>query len=232
MLCMHFASTSCKPTSGYTKRLHSESWEKVRVLVSNVPSPSTEHVVMKRSSFAIRLGPFVKVAVVILLAALGSFGAEILPRISPAYAARIGEDRPELTFKGYMPELDGGVAWLNSAPLKTRSLRGKVVLINLWTYTCINSLRPMPYVKEWSQKYKDAGLVVIGVHTPEFSFEREQTNVATATREHNATYPVVMDNNYQIWRAFSNNYWPAFDLIDGKGQIRYEHFGEGDYGTM
>jgi len=140
-----------------------------------------------------------------------------------------GGPRPELKFKGYMPELNGDVAWLNSAPLSNRSLRGRVVLINFWTYTCINSLRALPYAKAWSAKYEDSGLVVIGVHTPEFSFEKIRANVEAATREQDVTYPVVMDNNYEIWRAFGNKYWPAFYLVDSKGQIRYEHFGEGDY---
>lgn len=164
--------------------------------------------------------------------ALDSPDGGFLPRIPEVQAAGVGDPRPNLTFEGYMPDLNGGVAWLNSTPLSTRSLRGRVMLINFWTYTCINSLRPLPYVKEWSAKYKDAGLVVIGVHTPEFSFEREQTNVETAAREHHVTYPVVMDNSYAIWRAFNNEYWPAFYLVDAKGQIRYHHFGEGDYGGM
>jgi len=106
------------------------------------------------------------------------------------------------------------------------------VLITFWTYTCINSLRTLPYVKEWSAKYKDSGLAVIGVHTPEFSFEREQPNVEAAMRAHDLLYPVVMDNNYEIWRAFSNDAWPAFYLVDAKGQIRYHHFGEGEYAEM
>ena len=158
--------------------------------------------------------------------------SRFLPRIPVVEAAGAQQLRPQLTFEGFMPELRGGVAWLNSAPLSTKLLRGRVVLINFWTYTCINSLRPLPYVKEWSRKYRDAGLVIIGVHTPEFSFEKEQPNVETATREHDVTHPVVMDNNYLIWRAFNNEYWPAFYLIDAKGQIRYHQFGEGDYGVM
>lgn len=153
----------------------------------------------------------------------------LLPRIPVVEAAGAEEPRPALTFEGFMPELKGGVAWLNSAPLSTKSLRGKVVLVNFWTYTCINSLRPLPYVKAWAAKYKESGFVVVGVHTPEFSFERQQPNVEVAAREHDVTYPVVMDNNYEIWRAFSNEYWPAFYLVDAKGQIRYHHFGEGDY---
>ena len=143
-----------------------------------------------------------------------------LPSIRVVEAAASEHSQSELTFEGFMPEIKGGVAWLNSTPLSTRSLRGRVVLINFWTYTCINSLRPLPYVKKWSAKYKDSGLVVIGVHTPEFSFEKQQPNVETAMREHDVTYPVVLDNNYQIWRAFTNDYWPAFYLIDQKGQMR------------
>jgi len=131
--------------------------------------------------------------------------------------------------EGRMPDLDRAVGWLNSAPLNSRGLRGKVVLVNFWTYSCINSLRPLPYVKDWAAKYKDAGLVVIGVHTPEFGFERERTNVETALRALNVTYPVAMDSNYAVWHAFNNEYWPAFYFVDGKGRIRYHHFGEGDY---
>jgi len=125
--------------------------------------------------------------------------------------------------------LDGAIGWLNSAPLNRKSLRGKVVLIDFWTYTCINSLRPLPYVKSWAAKYKDAGLVVIGVHTPEFSFEHEPANVENALRDLKVIYPVAIDSNYRIWQAFNNEFWPAQYLIDGKGRIRYHHFGEGDY---
>jgi thiol-disulfide isomerase/thioredoxin len=158
-------------------------------------------------------------------------GGSFLPSILVVQAAGAADSMPKLTFEGVMPELKGG-AWVNSAPLSTKSLRGKVVLINFWTYTCINSLRTLPYVKEWAAKYRDSGLVVVGVHTPEFSFEREQPNVEIALREHNVTYPVLMDNNYEIWHAFGNEYWPAFYLVDAKGEIRYHHFGEGDYREM
>lgn len=128
-----------------------------------------------------------------------------------------------------MPDWSGAVAWLNSPPLTDQSLRGKVVLVDFWTYSCINSLREMAYVQAWADKYKDAGLVVIGVHTPEFSFEKERANVEWALGEYKVTYPVPMDNNNAIWNAFSNNYWPADYFIDGKGVIRHHHFGEGDY---
>jgi thiol-disulfide isomerase/thioredoxin len=134
--------------------------------------------------------------------------------------------------EGRMPDLGGAVGWINSAPLNSKSLRGKVVLLDFWTYTCINSLRPLPYVKSWAAKYKDAGLVVIGVHTPEFSFEHERRNVENAVREFKITYPVAVDSNYGVWRAFENEYWPAQYLIDGKGRISYRHAGEGDYAAI
>jgi thiol-disulfide isomerase/thioredoxin len=111
-------------------------------------------------------------------------------------------------------------------------LRGKVVLVDFWTYTCINSLRPLPYVKAWAAKYKDAGLVVIGAHTPEFSFEHERVNVENAVRDLKVAYPVAIDSDYRIWQAFDNKYWPAQYLIDGKGRLRYHHFGEGEYGEI
>ena len=133
---------------------------------------------------------------------------------------------------GPLPDLGGAIGWLNSAPLNGKSLRGKVVLVDFWTYTCINSLRPLPYVKSWAAKYKDAGLVVIGVHTPEFSFEHEPVNVQNSLHDLNVTYPVAVDSNYKIWQAFNNQYWPAQYLIDGKGRIRYHHFGENDYGEI
>jgi len=131
-----------------------------------------------------------------------------------------------------MPELNGAVGWLNSGPLTAKSLRYKVVLVNFWTYTCINSLRPMPYVKSWAAKYKDAGLVVIGVHTPEFSFEHERPNIEWATRTFNISFPVAIDSDYGIWQAFHNEAWPAQYIVDGKGQIRYRHYGEGEYVEM
>lgn len=140
--------------------------------------------------------------------------------------------RPSLGDKGSFPDLSGAIAWLNSAPLSSDSLRGNVVLVDFWTYTCINSLRPLPYIKNWAAKYKDAGLVVIGVHTPEFSFEHERPNVQNAVRDLKVTYPVAIDSNYRIWQAFKNRYWPAQYLIDGKGRIRYQHFGEDDYGEI
>ena len=151
--------------------------------------------------------------------------------ILPSVLAARSDTRSMLVDDGPMPDFKGGVAWLNSATVTSQSLRGKVVLVNFWTYTCINSLRALPYVKGWSAKYQNSGLVVIGVHTPEFSFEKQQSNVEAALGELRVTYPVVMDNNYGIWQDFSNQYWPAFYIADAKGRIRYEHFGEGDYGV-
>ena len=131
-----------------------------------------------------------------------------------------------------IPDLGGAIGWLNSVPLSDKSLRGKIVLVDFWTYTCINSIRPLPYVRAWAEKYKDSGLVVIGVHTPEFSFEKERGNVEDMVRNFKVTYPVAIDSNYSIWQAFHNEYWPAQYLVDGKGRIRFQHFGEGDYAEI
>ncbi len=128
-----------------------------------------------------------------------------------------------------MPPLDGAVQWLNRGPLTRESLRGKVVLIDFWTYSCINCLRAIPYVQAWDRKYRDQGLVVIGVHTPEFAFERDVDNVAKATRDLALSYPVAVDSNRIIWTAFANSFWPAHYIIDRDGNIRYHHFGEGRY---
>ena len=134
-----------------------------------------------------------------------------------------------LPAEGPMPSLDGAIAWLNSPPLNAQSLRGKVVLIDFWTYSCINCLRELPYVKAWAQKYGPAGLVIIGVHTPEFAFERVAGNVQKAIKDLGVTYPVAVDSDYKIWGAFDNQYWPALYFIDGTGTIRHHHFGEGEY---
>jgi thiol-disulfide isomerase/thioredoxin len=121
------------------------------------------------------------------------------------------------------------VQWLNSPALTAESLRGKVVLVDFWTYSCINCLRSLPYVKAWAEKYRDQGLVVIGVHAPEFAFERDVDNVTQAMKRLGITYPVAIDNDYSIWRAFNNQYWPAHYFIDAKGNVRFHHFGEGEY---
>jgi thiol-disulfide isomerase/thioredoxin len=139
------------------------------------------------------------------------------------------ESHLSLADEGPMPDLTGAIAWLNSKPLNGNSLRGKVVLIDFWTYSCINCLRALPYVDGWAAKYKDAGLVVIGVHTPEFAFEKESANVEKAVRDLKISYPVAIDSDYKIWQAFHNQYWPAHYFIDGKGRIRHHQFGEGEY---
>jgi cytochrome c biogenesis protein CcdA/thiol-disulfide isomerase/thioredoxin len=135
----------------------------------------------------------------------------------------------DLPVEGTLPALDGAVEWLNSPPLTREALRGKVVLVDVWTYSCINCLRTLPYLKAWAQKYRDQGLVVIGVHAPEFAFERNVDNVKKAIKDLGIDYPVAIDNNYAIWRALNNQYWPAHYFVDAQGQIRYHHFGEGDY---
>jgi thiol-disulfide isomerase/thioredoxin len=131
--------------------------------------------------------------------------------------------------EGPMPDLHGAVAWLNSAPLSNKSLRGKVVLVNFWTYSCINSLRELPHIQAWAATYKDAGLVVLGVHAPEFGFEEDPANVKNAVSDLKVPFPVPVDSHHSIWSAFRNEYWPADYFIDAKGRIRYHHFGEGEY---
>jgi cytochrome c biogenesis protein CcdA/thiol-disulfide isomerase/thioredoxin len=134
-----------------------------------------------------------------------------------------------LPIEGELPPLTGAVEWLNTPPLTPEGLRGKVVLVDFWTYSCINCLRTLPYVRAWAAKYKDHGLVVIGVHTPEFAFEKNVDNVRRAVKDLGITYPVAVDNNYAIWGAFYNNYWPADYFVDAQGQIRAHEFGEGNY---
>ncbi len=128
-----------------------------------------------------------------------------------------------------LPSFNGATGWLNTAPLTSGGLRGKVVLVNFWTYTCINWLRQLPYVRAWGERYADAGLVVLGVHTPEFSFEHDVDNVRRAVEDRRIGYPVALDNEYAIWRAFGNHYWPALYFADREGRIRHHTFGEGEY---
>jgi cytochrome c biogenesis protein CcdA/thiol-disulfide isomerase/thioredoxin len=135
----------------------------------------------------------------------------------------------DLAVEGRIPSLSGAVEWLNSPPLTTAGLSGRVVLVDFWTYSCINCLRAIPYVRAWADKYKSHGLIVIGVHAPEFAFEKNIDNVRKAVADLKISYPVAVDNNYAIWRAFNNQYWPAHYFIDAKGQIRHHHFGEGGY---
>ena len=134
-----------------------------------------------------------------------------------------------LPVESRLPSLDGATGWLNSPPLTASGLRGKVVLVNFWTYTCINWLRQLPYVRAWAGRYSGHGLVVVGVHTPEFGFEHNPGNVRRAVQDMRVDYPVAIDNDYAVWSAFANHYWPALYFADPQGRIRHHHFGEGEY---
>lgn len=159
---------------------------------------------------------------------------DVLPAQPPAAgtamtSAAASTPGQPLPVEGTLPSLAGATGWLNSPPLDAQALRGKVVLVDFWTYSCINCLRAMPYVSEWAERYRDHGLVVIGVHAPEFAFERSLANVQRAVKDLKVTYPVAIDNDYAIWRGFNNKYWPAHYFIDAQGRIRAHHFGEGNY---
>jgi thiol-disulfide isomerase/thioredoxin len=134
-----------------------------------------------------------------------------------------------LPSEGRLPPFEGATGWINSEPLTPKGLRGRVVAVQFWTYTCINWLRTLPYVRAWAAKYQDQGLTVIGVHTPEFGFERNVDNVIAAARHMRVEYPVAIDSDYAVWRAFANQFWPALYIADEQGRIRYHHFGEGEY---
>jgi thiol-disulfide isomerase/thioredoxin len=135
----------------------------------------------------------------------------------------------QLPIEGKLPALGSVTEWLNSQPLMAAGLRGKVVLVQFWTYTCINWLRTLPYIRAWAEKYKGKGLVVIGVHTPEFAFENNVDNVSRSAKNYRVDYPIAIDNDYAIWRAFNNQYWPALYFVDAEGHIRHHQFGEGEY---
>ena len=157
-------------------------------------------------------------------------GATGFGTITSAYAQnRNTKAAAQLPAEGQMPSFGRATEWLNSKPLTPGDLRGKIVLINFWTYSCINWRRQLPYVRAWAEKYGDQGLFVIGVHSPEFSFEKNVANVRWATKEMRVDYPVVMDNELAIWRAFKNQYWPALYFVDARGRIRHHQFGEGEY---
>jgi thiol-disulfide isomerase/thioredoxin len=152
-----------------------------------------------------------------------------LPNANRLFRATMHPAAAQLPVEGSMPSLDGATEWLNSRPLTEADLRGNVVLVQFWTYTCINWLRTLAYVRAWAGKYKDDGLVVLGVHTPEFDFERDLDNVRRAAKDLRVDYPVAVDNDYAIWSAFANHYWPALYFVDAQGRIRHHRFGEGDY---
>ncbi|MGV8959709.1 MAG: cytochrome c biogenesis protein DipZ [Stenotrophomonas sp.] len=184
---------------------------------------------------AIALGLDTGLLTRVSLASTGPLEQKLLENLHPAPVARaaaapvVADNAMTLPDEGPMPSLAGATTWLNSPPLTAAGLRGRVVVVDFWTYSCINCLRALPYVRAWSDKYAKQGLVVIGVHAPEFAFEKDLGNVRNAVRELGIKYPVALDNDYAIWRAFNNQYWPAHYFIDAKGRIRYHHFGEGEY---
>ncbi len=150
--------------------------------------------------------------------------AEDMGIVGPMTSAAV-----HLPVEGDMPSLNGANEWLNSPPMTSAGLRGKVVLVNFWTYTCINWLRTFPYVRAWAEKYQNYGLVMVGVHTPEFTIERDVDNVRQALKDRRIDYPIAIDNDYAIWGAFNNHYWPALYFVDAQGHIRHHQWGEGDY---
>ena len=162
---------------------------------------------------------FIGAAAALGVAGLGVIGSAVRQMASAA-------DLPD---EGAIPPLSGATEWLNSPPLTLASLRGNVVLIDFWTYTCVNWLRTLRYVRAWAEKYRDQGLLVVGVHTPEFPFEKDVDNVRWAAKEMDVKYPIAVDSDYSIWRDFDNHYWPAVYLVDVNGRIRFHHFGEGAY---
>ncbi|WP_448628658.1 redoxin domain-containing protein [Geodermatophilus sp. URMC 64] len=147
----------------------------------------------------------------------------------PPVPAGLHTVSPRLPVEGELRSFSGATGWLNSPPLTVAALRGKVVLVNFWTHTCINWLRQLPYLRAWRERYSGQGLVIVGVHTPEFGFESNVDNVDRAVREMRTEYPVALDSNYAVWRAFGNHYWPALYFGDAEGRIRHHHFGEGEY---
>ena len=168
----------------------------------------------------------------VLLAAIlaGAIGAAIETSAEDKRVVQqLTPDAARSPIEGELSSLGSATEWLNSPPLSAASLRGKIVLIDFWTYTCINWLRSLPYVRAWAEKYRDQGLVVIGVHTPEFAFEKDIDNVRRAAQDMRLAYPIAIDNDYTIWRAFKNQYWPALYFVDAQGRQRHHQFGEGAY---
>ena len=151
------------------------------------------------------------------------------PGLIRSIVHRLAGDDVELPDEGRLGSFDRATGWLNSEPLTSEGLLGRVVLVDFWTYTCVNWLRTLPYVRAWADKYRDAGLTIVGVHTPEFGFERDLDNVVAQSRALGVEYPIAVDSDYGVWNDFANHYWPAVYLADAEGRIRYHHFGEGEY---
>lgn len=177
---------------------------------------------MKRTDFVKK--PFLAIVVVVFVAAAILYIESQKPKIS-----QIQPKNEEKSEYPRAPDFVGIERWINSEPLKIEQLRGNVVLVDFWTYTCINCIRTFPYLKEWDRKYREKGLVIVGVHTPEFEFEKKYENVLKAVNAHQLKYPVAQDNNYATWSVYQNRYWPHKFLIDSYGYIRYDHIGEGAY---
>jgi cytochrome c biogenesis protein CcdA/thiol-disulfide isomerase/thioredoxin len=210
------AAVALGADTGFLARLSlasTSSWEEALLAkFGATPSADTASVVMTPAEGAMMMG-----------------GGPNMMMMAPGDAAKGAAPAAGLPIEGQAPSLAGAVEWLNSPPLSVEGLKGKVVLVDFWTYSCINCLRALPYVRAWAEKYRDQGLVVIGVHAPEFAFEKDPANVKRAVADLGLTYPVAIDNDYAIWRAFNNHYWPAHYFIDAQGRIRHHHFGEGDY---
>jgi thiol-disulfide isomerase/thioredoxin len=151
------------------------------------------------------------------------------PGLLRSLVHRLAGDEVVLPVEGHLASFDGATGWLNSEPLTPQGLRGRVVMVDFWTYTCVNWLRTLPYLKAWDAKYRDQGLTIVGVHTPEFGFERDLDNIVAQSGTFGVDYPIAIDSDYGVWRAFNNHFWPAVYVADGQGRIRFHHFGEGEY---
>lgn len=162
-------------------------------------------------------------------AAMMMSASQTRPGLLRSIVHRLAGERASLPDEGGLASFAGATGWLNSAPLTPEGLRGRVVLVDFWTYTCINWIRTLPYVRAWAAKYADAGLTVVGVHTPEFGFEQDVANITREAGNFGVTYPIAIDSTYAVWTAFDNHYWPAVYLADAEGRIRFHHFGEGEY---
>ena len=208
--------------TGFLTRVSQTSTATLEQGLVNRLRPAKESVLAPASGDAMSGAPAMMAANPAMMSASGEASGAMMMRGRPG-------EGPALPVEGAAPALDGAVTWLNSPPLTLAQLKGKVVVVDFWTYSCINCLRSIPYVRAWAEKYKDQGLVVIGVHAPEFAFEKDVRNVRKAVADLKIGYPVAVDNAYAIWRAFGNQYWPAHYFIDAKGQVRHHHFGEGDY---
>lgn len=154
-----------------------------------------------------------------------------LPRVLRSIAHRLATEDDPLPVEGRLAGFEAATGWLNSEPLTPAALRDRVVLVDFWTYTCINWLRTLPYLRAWHAKYRDQGLTIVGVHTPEFGFERTVDNIVARARDFGVEYPVAIDSDYGVWQAFANHFWPAVYIADAEGRLRYHHFGEGEYAT-